>query len=417
MNSDSSSGQSDVRQAAGFSALRWERSVAEQFLGWRTTTGRALERMRTFAEAIARTLHQDGRQFTESGELATKLKPVLTSCDHLTFDNGAEALAYAGLHLLDRYGRVNQVLEYLIRIGRLPLRSPRSACIGGRRRSSSRVVRRARFLCSAFALARLGRRQVWATSHFRYSRPWASLGHVPSPFVREPNGRPRWHLGRWLFGVHTQHHDFKGFDVKQRHHHSVGHSAARIANEFDVADEPISDATARQMAYEQGVRDPSAYDTVFLCNFLTQPSMLVTFEREFRSLAFSLTPGGLLIILGATGNSYPELYSKVKAIAASANLLDVSPLDVLAANADSGARALVAGHVRDNVKWAVANCPTEVRSGVLSELPEDIVDDAVRFCLPKFRTLVFVRQGPLHGRKHRNKRRRDGHGDEVPTES
>ena len=82
MDSGSSSGQtgrSDVRQAARFSASRWERNVADQFLGWRTTCGTALERMRLFAEAITRTLRQDGHEFTESGELASKLEPATAS--------------------------------------------------------------------------------------------------------------------------------------------------------------------------------------------------------------------------------------------------------------------------------------------------------------------------------------------------
>ncbi len=118
MESGSSSGQSDLCHAAPFSALRWERSVADRLLDWRTTSGTALERMSTFAEAICRTLRQDGRRYTVPEEIALNLKPVLTSCDFLTFNNAAEAIAYAGLHLLDRYGRVNQVLEYLIRIGR-----------------------------------------------------------------------------------------------------------------------------------------------------------------------------------------------------------------------------------------------------------------------------------------------------------
>ncbi len=417
MSSDSSSGQSDVRQAARFSALRWERRVANQFLGWRTTTGTALERMRTFAEAIARTLRQDGHQFTESGELATKLKPVLTSCDHLTFDNGAEALAYAGLHLLDRYGRVNQVLEYLMRIGRLPLRIRGARVLEVGAGPAPALYAARDFYAALLRWPGLGDVKFGPLATFDTldrGQAWDMFLHHLSESLMAVCGGT-WEDGSLAFTRSA--HDFKGFDVKRRHHHSVGHSAGRIANEFDVADEPISDATARQMAYEQGVRNPSAYDMVFLCNFLTQPSMLVTFEREFRSLAFSLTPGGLLIVLGGIGRRYPEISTKVEAIAASANLLDVSPLDALAANADSGARALVAGHVRDNVKWAVANCPTELRSVVVRELDKELVDDTVRFKLPKFRALVFVRQGPLHGRNPRNKRRRDGHGDEVPTES
>ena len=99
-----------------------------------------------------------------------------------------------------------------------------------------------------------------------------------------------------------------------------------------------------------------------------------------------------------SGSGYPEVYSKVKGIAATANLLDVSPVDALAANEDLGAQALVAGYIRHNFKCAMANCLPEVRSVVARASPEDVVDDTVQFKLPKFRALVFTRQGPLQRR-------------------
>ena len=34
------------------------------------------------------------------------------------------------------------------------------------------------------------------------------------------------------------------------------------------------------MAYEEGGAEPSAYDMVFLCNFLTQQNMTKRFERN-----------------------------------------------------------------------------------------------------------------------------------------
>jgi hypothetical protein len=350
--------------------------------------------MRTFAEAIARTLRQDGQQFLESGVLASKLEPVLASCDHLTFDNGAEAIAYAALHLLDRYGRINQVLEYLIRIGRLParVRGARVLEVGAGPAPALYATRD--FYAALLRWPGLGDVKFGPLATFDTldrGQAWDTFLHHLSESLMDVRGGA---LEDGSLAFRRSVHQFKGFDVTQRHHQSVAHSAARIANEFDDADEPISDATARQMAYDQGVPEPSAYDMAFLCNFLTQPTMPVRFEPELRRLLFSLTPGGLLVVLGATGSSYPEIYSKVKAIAATAGLLDVSPPEALAANADLGALDLVAEHVRANVKWAVANCPTEIRSVVEKALPEDLVDDTISFHLPRFRALVFVRQSP-----------------------
>lgn len=411
MGSDSPSGQlgrSDARQGARFSASRWERDVADQFLVWRMTSGAGLELIRTFAEAIVQTLHQDGHQFAESGELASKLPSVLTSCDHLTFDDSVEALAYAGLHLLDRYGRVSQVLEYLIHIGRLPLR------IGGARvlevgaGPAPALYATRDFYAALLRWPGVGDVKFGPLAAFDTldrGRAWDSfLHHLSESLMGIRNGALA--DGQLAFGRSI--HDFTGFDVRERHHRSVAHNAARIAREFDDADEPISDATAWQMAYEEGVAEPSAYDLVFLCNFLTQQSMTKRFELELRRLAFSLTPGGLLIVIGGTGDSYPELYSKVRAIAATAKLRDASPKEAFQANADSGYLSLIADHVCENVKFAIMNCPLEVRSVAVEALPKDLLDDKVLFRLPKFQASVFVRQGPPHGRRPKGQNQRGG---------
>ena len=57
--------------------------------------------------------------------VASKIYEVLAHCDSLQFRDHAEVAGYAALHLVDRYGRVNQVLMHLLGIGRLPLRKQR----------------------------------------------------------------------------------------------------------------------------------------------------------------------------------------------------------------------------------------------------------------------------------------------------
>jgi ribosomal protein RSM22 (predicted rRNA methylase) len=78
--------------------------------------------MRTSAQVVQRTVVADRWWPSSLAEIAPRLPEVLQDCDRLTFDTDAEVRAYAALHLVDRYGRVLQVLEYLFTIGRLPLR-------------------------------------------------------------------------------------------------------------------------------------------------------------------------------------------------------------------------------------------------------------------------------------------------------
>jgi hypothetical protein len=387
------------RQRPRFSASRWERDIADQFLLWRCMSGAGLKLMRTFAEAVSQTLYKDGDQFAQSGKLASKLTAVLTSCDHLTFDDRVEALAYSGLHVVDRYGRVSQVLEYLIRVGRLPLRiaGARMLEVGAGPAPALYATRDFYAALSRWpGLGDIDFGPLGIGDTLDRGRAWDSLLHHLSENLVTIRGRA---LSDGYLPLDRSIHDFTGFHVRERHHRSVARSAARLASELNEVDEPISDARARQMAYEEGVLEPSAYDMIFLCNFLTQQSMTEIFELELRRLAFSLTPGGLLIVIGGTGGGYPAIYSKIRTIAATAKLCDVSPKEVFQANAESRALSLIADHIRENVRFAIMNCPTLVRSAVIESLPKDLVDDKLQFRLPKFQALIFVRQGPPRRKK------------------
>jgi hypothetical protein len=410
MDSDSTSGElrgPDASQATRFSALRWEREIANRFLAWRTTSTVQLELMRTFGRAVVEVLRGSGHEAAESGDLAAALPSVLRSCDDLSFDGQAEALAYAGFHLLDRYGRVDQVLEYLLRIGRLPLR------LGGVRvlevgSGPAPVLYATRdFYASLRRWPELGSVEVGPVVGFDTldrGRAWDSFLHHLSESLMIIRGNAE-DDGCLAFARSA--HELSGFDVWERHHSSVARSAERIMSEFDRADEWIPDSWARQMAYGEGMTEPSAYDVIVLCYFLTHESMPKRFAVELRRLAVSLTPGGLLILVGSTAAKYRNLYSQLRAIAAAAKLREVSPQEVFQANDDSYRRLLVANHVRGNVEFALASAPSAIRSQVVKALPKDVVDDRVEFRLPKFQALAFVRQGPpLKGSRrelHRSK--------------
>jgi len=97
--------------------------------------------------------------------------------------------------------------------------------------------------------------------------------------------------------------EFAGLNPRAIHRDSIASLAASIEAEFDRADEPISWATAYTFAYEQGTDRPSAYDLIFVPNFLTWADAPQTFQAELRDLMRSLTPGGVLVVLSGTPTS------------------------------------------------------------------------------------------------------------------
>jgi len=65
---------------------------------------------------------------------------------------------------------------------------------------------------------------------------------------------------------------FAGLNIRAIHHDLIASLAANIEAEFDRAEEPITQATARKFAHEHD--RPSAYDLIFVPNFLTRQTQL-----------------------------------------------------------------------------------------------------------------------------------------------
>jgi hypothetical protein len=380
-----------------FSASKWELKVAKDFLSWRSAHGTGLERMRTFAEAVAQIVRPGGPRSVPAHEVAGLLPTALTSCDELTFDDRAEAIAYAALHLVDRYGRVTQVLERVIQAGRLPLRHRGVDVL-----EVGAGPAPALYACRDF-YADLsswpGRRHVVvhpvAAFHaLDRGTAWDQFLHDLSEGLMVIRAKSH-HEG--VLGFSRSNREFAGLDIRKIHHDRVANRAEQIVEEFERAGETISLNAARELALEEPATTPSAYDLVILCNFLTDPEMPVRFRTELHRISRSLTPGGLLIILGGIGEKYATTYARVRTITGSAGLREVGPADPIQANADPSALALVADHVRGNVNAIGRRTNPEAWEEiqrVLRTLSPDLVDTDVPFRLPRFVSLVFVNQHP-----------------------
>lgn len=133
-----------------------------------------------------------------------------------------------------------------------------------------------------------------------------------------------------------------------------------------------------------------------MCNFLINTDITTAFEVGIRELAFSLTPGGSLLVLGATGGSYPQVYAKLDSIVSTARgprLKRVLERD-LQAHAHSPAQDRIATHVVKNLAYLQDASPGGF-GPVRAQLGPDVRAlnaSAVRF--PRFTIHAYKREGP-----------------------
>jgi hypothetical protein len=189
------------------------------------------------------------------------------------------------------------------------------------------------------------------------------------------------------------HADLRGFSVLAAHHAERARIQRAIAREYDLDDEPISSETAWRSAYQEPTDAPSAYDLIILCNFLTNATITQDLRAELTGLARSLTPGGVLLVLGAVGTAYQAIYATVNELATTAGLRPL--LDVnrqLEANPDPAIRHLIATQLRTAVSDLSSKASPEVWATVDRRLRQhvpDIIDQDLPFTMPRFQILGF----------------------------
>jgi hypothetical protein len=375
------------------SARKWQISAAPAFLNWRDGSGVDAAKMSGFASAVHDTVVH-GWWPSALAEIAPRLPEALRSCDSLSFDDDVEVRAYAALHLVDRYGRVLQVLEYLFSIGRFPLRHGGVTALEVGSGPAPALYAIRDFYDDLVRWP--GRGAIWSTGRLQVSDAldrapgWDRFMHLLSEQLIV-NGQATPPGGQLSFGRTLT--EFSGLDIRAIHSESFRSRAAGIEAEFDRADEPISWATAVGMAYDEGTSRPSAYDLIFVPNFFTSAEAPQVFETELRRLMQSLTPGGVFVVLSGTADQYVGIASAIDGLARRTGLTAISPPEPLEANVDQARRVIVAEQVRRTVAEIRAACSQdglEMPQG----LPRDIIDSSITFTLPKFRVIAFVNQRP-----------------------
>jgi hypothetical protein len=200
------------------------------------------------------------------------LPDVLARCDELPFEEMDQALAYALLHLPDRYGRVTQALDELFAIGALPLRRRRLSVLEVGAGPAPGIYATAdyyedlgRFVSATgqnvvlhqeIAVHAMDRGPAWTRVLHHVSEQLLEVrrGSRSQTGAVEAGGaralidetKPVRHAGV-PFGMRFG--DLVGFSVRRTHHEQRGRLASQLRREADLDDEVLDKKLALQQAY------------------------------------------------------------------------------------------------------------------------------------------------------------------------
>lgn len=360
-------------------------------MGWRASReSLAHPRLATLIAGISSVAREQLADQSSADAVVREFPDVLRSCDLLDFETTAQTVAYMIWHLADRYGRVTQVLDRIFELGHLPikLRGATVLEVGAGPAPALYAVRDYYDDLRAWiAAAKLGVEAAPATVLASIDRgvAWSSLLHRLS----ETLWGMYWPRAETPLPFAISYDNLAGFSARDLHIDTIERNARAIEMELERAGEDISAHTARQFALEDGAYPPSAYDLIIMCNFLTNTKLTQQFETEIDELARSLTPGGLLVILGGQGGEYPAIYERLYGIIRASRLRQLVGFDEpLQAQATDCQRRLVSAQIRSDVAFASAMAQ-ETFMSVASELPTDIVMINQVVSFPRFRVHVW----------------------------
>jgi hypothetical protein len=393
-------------------ARQWERLHGSEIIAWLESSG-VKQRM---LDDICRAVELSANWFMEyegiNGlQILSQYPDVLAKCDELDFNDPSQAAAYLLVHLADRYCRVWQVLEELLKKGRLPLgKSPNFSALDigagpgpgifAVRHFYAALVHFTTLHKSEYRVMPLGRAGVIERSmgmaHAMHVfaemlllletgrlHPVGSTGNKP-PFYRELV------LSAMPFGA--SHTDFEKFSPQEMHV-AVGRSLAQgYYTEYEEDD--ILWAEANGYAHTQPIDTPNAYALVLMTNFLTTDDMVKQFDESLdRIMRTSLVPGGTVLCLGSASKTYDGIYAILDQKAKAAHVQQLKDIRSLYQEWASPMVLEALTELSRSIwrKLEGKNHATEVRERLKKLNASDIFDTTIRFRLPQFKLQTYRR--------------------------
>jgi hypothetical protein len=112
------------------------------------------------------------------------------------------------------------------------------------------------------------------------------------------------------------------------------------------------------------------------------------FAAEITNLARSLTPGGVLLVLGAKGGYYPAIYERLERLLDRPGIDRIAAPSELRAHSDSSLASIVEDGLRNQMAVLADAAPSAFRE-VGDQLPMSLTRPNEPFTWPRFRMLAW----------------------------
>jgi len=273
----------------------------------------ALERIATkLADFLIVTIDRLASECPEAPvEFWNRIPEVRSCCSAgATFEKPLAIEAYAYVHFLERYRRTWTTLEYLSKVAVLPL-----GVNGVRVLDIGTGPAPALYAIDDFYAALTEFAEEFEISELQLPPPQLACVERSQSMVWFFHSFSEFSGRRSPFSPIVA--DFTGLDLASRRAwHQQQNETERYWDDETEQYEEIYDPVAAAADAERLFR----YRLVVLSNFLTLQSEVERFETELRALFGDLKAGGVVLVLGATGDSYRKLYEWLSLLAQDAGL-------------------------------------------------------------------------------------------------
>ena len=256
-----------------------------------------------------------------SAVVAQRFGDVLRNCNTLDYDAEGVVEAYAILHFLDRFHRFQLVLLELLKQGLLPLRTlPIDVLDVGTGPAPTLFA-----LSDIYSsLRRFGREtadEALANLKVHFDCAESSLGfrNWMHHFTEHANSRfheadvdqshEEWNVP---YGAGTF-YDFQGVDFQQEKTAYFEFLIRQVERDYEQTEEAVP---SRQFIIDhhlpQEWKNAFRYDLIVLSNFLTEIRQVEALTGVLRSMGFALRNHGTVIVMGARGGEYQEIYARIE---------------------------------------------------------------------------------------------------------
>ncbi len=288
------------------------------FLRWLRESTRAQQDLRRTADQLADFLIDSidrlRAEWPEAPvEFWTRIPEVRSCCSDVeTFEKPLAAEAYAYVHLLERYRRTWRTLEYLSKAAVLPLgvNGVRVLDIGAGPAPALYAIRDFYGALTAFAdefrvpELKLPPPQLacveQSPSMVRFFHRFSEYSERQGPFSPIETDFANLHLASKRAWYRRQN------EVEEYWDEETG--------QYEEIYDPVTASADAERLFR--------FRLVVLSNFLTLESDVQRLDAELRALFEDLKPGGVVVVLGAIGDSYQKIYEHLSSLAQATGLAD-----------------------------------------------------------------------------------------------